>query len=285
MVARARGLIASAAVTAVALAGCSGGPGVPAGIPHGDGGEALPTLHGVVVDEAIRPLPGALVRFLGEDGVGAVTDQDGAYAIHRPTGRAHAVLVSASKPGYLARTQQVQVSGQLSAKLGFMLEADPTLVPRLDILENEGLVRCSAAVAAGGEQWGADCPGDRRDEDDKLPAWMWDINPTPGLAGAVVEVYWEPQTAAASRLHAWLKVPMAGGQGGEVVAEATGTAPLRLEVPQHVAEAMPRWTAIRLHVELAEGDGGTPGAALEQPYTAFASLFYVDPAPPGYRLP
>jgi hypothetical protein len=264
------------------LAGCSAAPPVPPGIPVGASGHALPTLEGTVVDEAIRPLAGAEVRLLGT-GVFATSDDGGHYAIQRPTGRAEATLVTARKAGFVPLTQQAQVSGHRSARLDFVLSLDATLVPRVDVLEYRGTLRCAVGVAAAGQSTGVDCDPDRRDAEDKLPPWLWDVNPTPNLAGAVVEVAWEAQSPGAAVLHAWLRAPMAGGQGGEVVAEATGPSPLRLEVPRAVAEAMPRWNAVRLGVDLAEGD--TPGAASQdQRFDAVASLFYVDPAPAGYRV-
>jgi hypothetical protein len=262
------------------LAGCSAAPPVPPGIPVDAAGHALPTLEGTVADEAVRPLAGVEVRFLGT-GVAATTDEEGHYAIQRPTGRAEATLVTARKAGFVPLTQQAQVSGHRSVRLDFVLSLDATLVPRVDALEHRGTLRCAVGVAVAGQSTGVGCDPDRRDGEDVLPPWLWDIDPTPNLAGAVVEVAWEAQSPGATALHAWLRAPMAGGQGGEFVAEATGPSPLRLKVPREVAAAMPRWTAIRLGVDVAEGD--TPGAASQdQRFGAVASLFYVDPAPAGY---
>lgn len=274
--------LAALALLPLLLAGCSGRPLVPPGIPVDASGHALPTLEGVVVDEGIHPLAGATVRFLGT-GVAATTDGEGHYAIQRPTGRAEATLVTAAMPGFVPKTQQVQVSGRTSAHLDFALEADATLVPHLDLLKYTGTLRCAVGVAGAGQQTGLDCDPDRRDDHDVLPPWLWEIDPTPNLAGAVVEVSWQAQSPAAEVLHATLTAPMAGGRGGEVVADAAGPSPLRLEVPRAVAEAMPRWTAIRLAVDVAEGD--TPGAASQdQRFSAVAALFYVEPAPPGYQV-
>ncbi len=275
------GVWPAALLLTLLLAGCSGGPEVPPGIPVDGKGRALPTLEGTVVDERILPLAGVEVRLLGTD-VSTLTGADGRYAIQRPTGQAEAALVTAFKPGFVPRTQQAQLSGRLPSHLDFMLSADGTLVPRVDALSYTGALRCLVGASVAGQAQGVDCAGDRRDDEDVLPPWLWDVNPTPNLAGAVFEVAWQPQTAGADVLRAWLKAPMAGGQGGEVVADATGTSPLRLEVPQAVAQAMPRWTAIRLHVDVAEGDGGAGAATGDQRFGAVASLFYVDPAPPGY---
>ncbi|HUR61293.1 MAG TPA: carboxypeptidase-like regulatory domain-containing protein [Candidatus Thermoplasmatota archaeon] len=272
------------AVFAVALllSGCAGPAPVPPGVPLDENGDPLPTLHGVVVDEAIRPVAGAVVRFLAS-GLNTTTDAAGRYEFHRPTMKAEAVLVTAYKDGFVPRTQQVQLSGSRSAKVNFGLTADRYAFPRLDVLEHSGLVRCTAAIAALGQAQGAGCDEARPDADDKLPEWIWGLYPHPGLAGAVVEVHWEAQTGLAQRLHAWITAPVAGGREGEVRASATGTTPLRLEVPAAVAQGLPEWTAVWLHVELAN-EGSGAGAVQDQPFDAYAALAYVEPLPPDYRF-
>lgn len=273
-------------LVAMLLAGCSAAPAAPAGLPIDSHGRALPTVQGTVVDSAIRPLEGVRVRILGTD-LATTTDAQGHYELRRPTLKPEAALVSASKDGFEPRTGQAQVSGHRSATLDFRLDADDDVVPHVDVLEHRGTLRCSAVVRTAAGSQGANCADDRGDDAAEIPAWMWDVIPTPNLAGAVVEVRWEASSPLSQRAHAWLKAPMAGGQGGETLAETTGESPLRLEVPADVARSFGRWTALRLHVELADPDGTLPvgvGASDDQPYTAYASLFYVDPAPPGYAL-
>jgi hypothetical protein len=270
------------AALALLLAGCADAGRPPDGLPVDADGDPLPTLHGFVVNGAIRPIAGAIVRFLGSEGAEATTDEGGRYEIRRPTQQAEDVLVTAWKQGFVALTHQVKVSGHRSAEMDFVLAPDPFLVPHVTVLQHRGTLRCDAAVAVGGQADGVGCDADHR-VDDTVPPWIWEVNPTPNLAGAVVEVHWEPMTPLASNLHAWLRAPMVGGQGGELVAEATGPSPLRLEVPAEQARSLGRWAAITLYVDL--GDGATPGASVrDQSFDAFASLFYVDPAPPGYVL-
>lgn len=270
-------------VLAVALAGCGGGHAVPEGIPVDEAGKALPTLQGVVVDDAIRPLAGAVVRFL-LGGVNATTDADGHYEIHRPTMTAEATLVSASREGYKTRSAQVQISGHTSATLDFQLEVDPAPVSRVEVLQHTGSPRCTALTPLPAPLDRVQCEADHGDgADHPTPDWVWAVEPDVALAGAVVQVDWDATTPASSRFHAWLQAPVAGGVGGERYGEVTGASPLRLELPEDVARAMPRWTAVWVCIELAPGDA--PIAANgQQVYDAFASLFYVDPAPAGYML-
>jgi hypothetical protein len=273
----------------VLLAGCLDGGSVPAGLPLDASGDPLPTLHGIVVDGAIRPLPGAVVRFLASEGVNATTDEEGRYEIRRPTARAEDILVTAAKDGFLAKTQRSQVSGHRSIRLDFVLEADPSIVPRVEVLKHSGLVGCDAVAAVAGQRLAQGCDDDEAVYNweggrSEAPSSIWDMNPTPGFAGAVVEVDWEAATPGSTELHARLRGPLAGGQPAPTLAEATGPSPLRLEVPADLARDFPRWTALRLYVELAPGQDVPAAGAVDQPFDAFASLFYVEPAPPGYVL-
>ena len=277
--------LALALALAAVLAGCSEPAPVPAGIPVGEHGEALPTVHGVVVDEAIRPLAGVRVRLLGS-GLEATTDEDGAYEIRRPTLQAEHVLLSAAKAGFITRAQQVQVSGHVSAKLDFRLDADPSVLPHVDVLKRTASLPCAGRLASALGTAGVLCPAEVAPMPAMAPPppWSWLLDTDPGIAGAVVELDWEPATPLAERLHARLVAPVAGGQGGETVDEAEGGSPLRLEVPEDVARAMPRWTTILLEVDLDLSSAAPAGASAEQSFDAFATLFYVDAAPPGYRL-
>ena len=271
-------------VLAVALAGCGGKADVTEGLPVDDDGKVLPTVQGVVVDDAIRPLGGATVRFLFS-GVNVTTDENGHYEILRPTLAAEQTLVTASRDGYKTRTQQVQLSGHTSATLDFRLEADPPPTARVEVFQHTGTVRCNAVTGlpAPADRFG--CEPDHGDsgEDPAPPEWIWTMEPDVALAGAVVQIVWDATTPASTDLHAWLQVPVAGGRGGERVAEVIGTSPLRLELPEEAARDMPRWTALWVCVEIAPGQA-LVGADVQQVYEGYASLFYVDPAPPGYTL-
>jgi hypothetical protein len=272
----------------LAIAGCGGPKQAPEGIPVDENGEVLPTLEGFVVDEAIRPMAGAQVRLLGLD-IEASTDADGHYAILRPTLQAEAVLVSVSSPGYQARTQQAQVSGHRSTRLDFRLELDPYQMPHVDVLQQTDVMECGARTGVTGESEGVSCRAPNLTfNEDPVPPNVWVITPTPGFAGIVVEVHWDAVTQLSERLHVALRAPVAGGffgELGEVQAEAEGTSPLRLEIPADVARTFSPWTAVHVEARLSDAQGAAPFAFThEQPYDAYASLFYVDPAPPGYTL-
>lgn len=281
-------------VLLVALAGCGESTVVPPGIPVDEHGEALPNLEGFVVDEAIRPMAGVLVRILFSD-VNATTDDQGYYAIRRQTFVAENVLLSASAPGYVPLSHQVQVSGHRSTRMDFQLEPDPYAVARVDVLNQRGSLGCQVrSPLLPGNGTTCDAPSISIDglghTDD---AFIWQIDTTVGLAGAVLELYWDPETALSNELHALLRGPVVGcceedpdsGSKGEVHADVAGPSPLRLELTEAVARAFPRWSGLMLEVRLPDGAGAEPvGVSRAQTIDAYASIFYVDPAPPGYTL-
>lgn len=273
---------------ALLLAGC-GNPDEPApGIPLDESGGALPNLEGFVVDEAVRPMEGAVVRILLSN-VTTTTDADGHYAIWRPTFLAETVLLSAAAPGYQPRTQQVQLSGQRSTRMDFRLDIDPYQVPHVEVLDHAGSLGCQAQVGAPVQRsLSCGAPDPTTLGESHPPPSAWDVWPDPGLAGLVVEVYWDAETDLARELHASLRGPMCGGphgSQGDVLVEARGPIPLRLEVPTDAARALSRYCAIVLEVTFPDGQGAAPVAvSREQRFDAYATIFYVDPAPPGYTL-
>jgi hypothetical protein len=269
----------------ITISGCFSGPAPTPGLPVDAKGKVLPTVHGFVVDEAIRPMEGVRIHFLGTN-VSTYSDKNGAYALHDPVTQFHQALVVAFKPGFLPRTQQVQVSGKISARLDFGLQINPHSVPHTEVLDHRGMARCDGRITAAGQQFGIDCQGGPSRDGDPPPSWMWEITPTPNFAGAVLQIHWNPAYPDSERLHIWLLGRVAGGIGGELWANVTQGSPVRLEVTEQQARAMPEWTALRLHVDLAETGGPIPGAtavvARDQLYQAIATVFYVNPAPPGY---
>lgn len=246
-------------------------------------GRALPTLHGVVVDEAVHPLPGVIVRFLGTD-VNVTTDKDGAYEFHEPVPKAQVVLVSAFLPGYTPKTQQIQVSGHASASLDFALAEDPFRYPFSQVLDQRGSVGCHFVADVAGQTHQQSCVTEKSDE--HLPPNLWELYFSRDLQGVVVEVFWTPDSDLSQALEATLSGPVAGGHGAEnVLVRQAGTSPLRLEVPQEVASTFGDWTGVRLTMNVTPQASSPLGASVDQAFHAFATVFYGDPAPAGYTLP
>ena len=286
-----RTLLAALAVLALAAAGCSDKAAIPAGIPTDGDGEALPTVHGVVVDEAIRPLEGAQVRVLGTD-ILTYTDEDGRYQILRPTFTAESVLLAAVLQGYQPLTHEVQLSGHRSMAMDFRLQVDPFMVPHLEVYNQRGVLPCRATGPVPPGAVACEPPRFSIDKGIVPPptTFEWPLDTGINLAGAVLQVHWEAETDLARELRATLRGPVVGccvdGEGGsmgDIHAEVTGPSPLRLELPEAAARGFPAWSALWLEVGLPDG-GDQPAFTRAQTVDAFATLFYVDPAPPGYVL-
>ena len=146
-------LVACLLVASTLLAGCSGGGGgTPSGGPEPDfddlGLEATATtgiLRGVVVDEAIRPLPGALVSTVSLDGRthNTTSTEDGAFGLDGLEPGAYFLKVT--KPGF----REAQVSADVVAGVReppivkVILLVDPSEVPYVSSFQYDAFVACS----------------------------------------------------------------------------------------------------------------------------------------------
>ncbi|MFA5943320.1 MAG: carboxypeptidase-like regulatory domain-containing protein [Candidatus Thermoplasmatota archaeon] len=275
-------LLAVLAVAALALAGCSAGKDSDGADPAATGGDgALPMLHGYVFDPAIRPLVGVTVKVLDTNST-AVTDREGFFGFEGlPTEQF--LVVVASLDGFISGSKQVTLTVEAPVRLNFTLEPIPVQIPRMTTDKHDLIVECQLGVTANEENSTYGCGTGTQDVD------SWDIAVEPDLAGAVIEIYWEPTTDAAASIGARLET-LELGQLNLILSETLGTSPLRLTVPQLAADRY--YTSgglMRLTVYAAPNTDETEagvGAALlfQQPITAYASLFYVAPPDPSYSI-
>lgn len=272
--------LAVAAVVAFVLAGCSGKTDDPAG-PAAEGVGDLPMLHGYVFDPAIRPLAGVTVKVLDTNST-TTTDAEGFFGFSGlPTEQF--LVVVASHTGFVSGSKQVTLSVVAPTRLNFTLDPIPVQVPRMTTAKQELLVECQVGVTANGDNNTYGCGTGTQDVD------SWDIAVEADLAGAVIEVFWEPTTDAATSIGARLET-LELGQLNLILSEVVGASPLRLTVPQLAAERY--YTSeglMRLTVYAApnadENEAGIGASALvNQPITAYASLFYVAPPDPAYTI-
>ena len=274
-------LLAIAAVAALALAGCSGGEDADGDSPGSGPVSDLPMLHGYVFDPALRPLVGAVVTVLDTNSTG-VTDDEGFFGFAELPLEQFLVVV-ATMDGFVAGSKQVTLTPDGPVRLNFTLNPVPVQVPFMQVAKQELLVECQVGVAANEQNSTYGCGSGTQDVD------SWDIAVGEDLAGAVVEVYWEPGTSAAASVGARLET-LELGQLNLILSEVVGTSPLRLSVPQLQAERY--YSAgglMRLTVFAApnadENEAGVGASVLvEQALTAYASLFYVAPPDPAYTI-
>jgi hypothetical protein len=274
--------LAAVLLAAVMLAGCSGGKGKDDGkAPGAAAPGALPMLHGFVFDPALRPLAGATVKVL-DTNASATTDAEGFFGFDGLPVEQFLVIV-ATKDGYQPSSKQVTLTAEQPVRLNFTMQPVPVQTPYVQTSKQNLLIECQLGVVANEQNHTQGCGSGTQDVD------HWDVAVSPDLAGAVVEVFWDPTTAAASSVGARLET-LELGQLNLNLGEVVGESPLRLMVPQTVAT---RYYAsgglMRLTVYAAPNSDETEtgvGATLlfQQPLTAYASLFYVAPPDPSYSI-
>jgi hypothetical protein len=126
------------------LAGCAAQPsgkGVLVGPGPGEPG----TLHGVVVDEAIRPVPNATVQLVAVNGTATATGRDGSFAI--PGLAAGAYQVEIRKDGfYPATVGAVVETAKPSPLLQVQLVSNPITRPYYSAFAVDGFIECGSSL-------------------------------------------------------------------------------------------------------------------------------------------
>lgn len=285
------------AVAAMLAAGCLGGGGA-----GGDGpGDAATAglLHGVVVDEAIRPLAGANITIALADGTSrnATTGDDGRWRFDGlPLG---AYVVHAALAGYLGQRTEANVTADVTdpPAVRIVLTVDQRIVAAVDAYLFDGYLQCSFTAVAARQACDADalaepacgvaggCPADLTDD-----AFMA-VHPLarPGVAYIQSELNWEPSTDLGASLGA---IPGARDPATGAVqdyAGVEGSSPLIVPLPGDVANALAigngRDYALRVFSGYAQGTAPpclpSPagcqwgvGAALQQRFNAVTHVFY-----------
>lgn len=277
-----RAASAVALLLAAALAGCSGkedgGEGNESPSP---GGDSVPMLHGFVFDPALRPLAGATVKVL-DASVETSTDDEGSYGFDGlPVERF--LVVVASLDGYTPSSKQITLAADAPVRLNFTLEPVPVLAAYSNVVEQEMLVECQVGTVVQDQHNTQSCGTGLQEVD------QFDIAVDVNLAGAVIEVFWEPTSPLATSIGAKLET-LDLGQLNLVLGQVVGTSPLRISVPESTAQRYyPQGGLMRLTVYAEpnsdENEAGTGASVLvQQPVQAYASLFYVQPPDPSYSI-
>lgn len=267
---------------AVALAGCSGGKGGEAGDGTRPSDETLAGLHGWVFDSAIRPLAGATVKVI-DTNTSVVTDAEGRYGMDGLPVEQFLIVV-ATLDGYTASSKQITLAPDTPVRLNFTLEAEPVMAPSTELREFNGIIGCQAAVVVSEQNQTHDCGAGNLEQRDR-----WEFSLGPDLAGAVIEVSWNPQTQASESLGAKLET-LELGKLNLVLGDLVGTSPLRVLVPESVAKkyyvegGLMRLTVFaRSNGEEVESGVGA-SIHVQQTFNAYATLCYVEPPAPSYSF-
>lgn len=254
---------------ALALAGCADkeGPAATNAIVPG-------TVTGTVTDAALLPLAGVNVTLEGGN-ASALTDAAGLFSLETLPGE---YVVLAQHADYKPGALRASVLSAQSSTLSFTLEAIPRIVPRVDVAEASGYLACHVLVYRAGERTSTPC-GDEDPND--APSVEFSVMSHDGLETAVLEIAWEATSDAGRELR--LRAASRNGDKTIELGVAEGVSPLTLPIAGRLIEG----DTLILTVGpagsfLDEEAGADMGLVLQQPFTAYASLFYHATAPGGY---
>jgi len=231
-------------------------------------------ITGVVTDVAMVPLAGVNVSVDGTT-LSALTDAAGSFAFELLPGE-YVVLAQHAdhRPGAL----RASVISHQRAPLAFQLVAIPKIVPRVEVSEASGYLACSALLLRSGERTPVPCGGE--DPNDR-PSVEFGLTSRDGLESAVLEVVWDAGSQAARKLR--VEASSRGSDGSVALGAVEGTSPLALPIPGRlVAGDTLVLTVSPAGSFLDEEAGSDAGLVFQQAFTAYASLFYHEPAPGGY---
>lgn len=242
---------------------------------------SLGIIAGTVTDAALTPLEGAVVRIDGAN-ESATTDASGAFALRVPPGE---YLVLASYDAHRGGALRAAPGPGETARLAFTLAALPTERPEVVVAEQHGLISCGATVGLADQETDAACGGSDPNQRTSL---RFGIDATHGLSGAVIEVAWEPSTEAAGRLR--VLVSTGEGEAATLLAASEGDGHVLISLPARVLEgALAPGATLDIQVaptgSLTDEEAGIDaGAAFQQPFAAYLSMFYHQAQPTGYSV-
>lgn len=272
---------------AVALSGCAKGSANPAEAPGSsnvieatDGQAGGGTIEGVVTDDTLLPLAGAMVAIVGLEGV-AVTGEDGAFAFRglAPGG----YVVQVNRLGYDSVSKRIDVAAEETIPVQVILAPIVLKAIYVDVVQLNMFMGCGGGLLltsfTGGCAWTSTDVAE-------------DHNVTRDVVSVVGELIWQ-QTAVLSSTRMTLTVghnesrDAAGFTGFDHdYAEATGPSPVRVQKDakfKGITDAeSDEGLFMRFRVWTPSSADSLPLLVLEQPLTVWSSMFYGEPATEEY---
>lgn len=264
--------VSPAAATLLALmllAGCTGGGG------GGDtGGPAPPdvevdpdsrfgAISGVVVDEAIRPVAGAVVQLISS-GRNTTADEAGQFSFTQLEPGFYAMTATA--PRFLATQASADVLSGSTAKVRVQLQPDPSPVPYHVTYQHDGFMQAWATIA---EYEFQELAGQA------APLCDCRLNFTPEAKPTtlVYEAYWEETTPNPGPFEYYWVVEQ---EETGARAEDYCTSPCYADLSGAGFEAgVPAYARL---------DGPDEWVVANQPFELFVTLFYNGEAPDGWSV-
>lgn len=295
-------------ILAATLAGCSGGAGSPPAPDDGApdaaalGLEATPTtglVRGVVVDDAIRPVAGAVVSLAGDQAGEATTGDDGAFGFDGLQPGTY--ILRAHKLGFLdAQASAEVVAGEADPPaVKIQLLADVASLPYNQVQVHEGFIECTTNVVVL-------CGAPNTLEEQFLcPAmdvctgpvtndrFTFTLYYAPDLALVQSELSWQSTQAVSPALTLEMEAlnsdpackqvedPLAGA----LLNQSTGESPIYAQVwPDKLQEWTIGGPCGVYHSIFAGDSAAVVGVTLQQRFTAISHEFHGYLPPPGWRF-
>lgn len=280
-------LSAAAVLLVVVLAGCTSAP--PKAIeptPTDETGPNGRIVRGSVVDDELRPLPGAAITHLG--GTSNATSSENGTFVMDGLPRAKEILLQARHSSYRAQTLSVNLEFVAEADVRFVLGGGPGPAGYHVTNITNGIIMCQ--VAAGSHHGSPgfykyscrDVLGDTGGLSDERVL----VPVQPGVTVVIVELVWTPQTQAADVMgltvyastneEELLIGALHSFPGGHYVSMKASTAALQ--------SAKSRGGNIEsfVHVDPGTLDEHVPnaGVVIEQEFTLYTTAFYGEIPPP-----
>lgn len=239
----------------------------------------MSAIEGVVVDERLVPILGALVVSGNES---ATTDDDGRFrlAVAGPS----AVVVTVTALGFQAASVSTTPSASESS-LRIQLTRLPQAEPYTTVESFKGFLECAAVIIMeGGEphnHQGIRCStlfDGGRDQ--------WLLAVQPDASGLVVELGWNKTSEASNTMVLRANVTATGAPIGA----SEGLSMVRIQV---AADQLRRaqeagHDAFTITVDAGAGDTeqeeGSVGVFFQQAFTVYATWFFNQPADPAYSI-
>lgn len=271
------------------LAGCisseAGGPkeqasdGGPRAAEPATFGESTGAIQGLVVDDAINPIAGAIVG-VKETDASTTTDAGGRFAFSQLEPGTYTVLANALGYSAVARTVDV-VPGEL-VEVQLTLEALAVVEPYYVVQTFAGLIECAWGLSGAGsgnclpiqfliQQYNLSNPTNTR------IIGLYAISEPQKVVQGVFEMVWNPSAATTSgQLLLTVELERTGVINGKTYATSQGPSPVKVVTgPEPFKDLKPDQKLDKVQTRTFPAQTNPPTVVVNQRFTVYATACYL----------
>jgi hypothetical protein len=290
-------------VAAPMIAGCiaeepsvraaSGSDNGPVSAPAGEVDESTGALAGLIIDEELQPIPGAEAGLFETDFVASAAS-DGSFSFSLVPPGDYLLLVGAL--GHASRSLVVSIVAGEVTTTKVTLANVPIAAPRAELFLFNGYITCTiGAFGALSEECGQGLQTDvgtfGTNPNNKID-YRWNVTDVTNLQDTVLELDWQPGSAAASQLtlyvaHGFKCTPSCTADGGELYCGTDNHGPPAqlcviddLEIDDPTSD-LP-WDMTARAWGAPVGATEVPNIVLEQAFVMYRTEFYGEGMPRDY---